>query len=286
MRTTLIALCAVMLLPGPLPAQSLGQIAADEAARRKAIQKPARVLTADDVKPADPVTTPTEAPPFPSDVAAASGGDPTAPRVLVAPAKLAGGGMPMIPVMAVNGGEVYLEVDVSAEGRVTGAKVLRTTPPFTEAMTSAVGGWRFQPAEDAVAPPSGGTPDDQTRRKVASKVLVLGLFRPPSVFQGMAPGTPPANVAAASESVAAPTGSFTMPPYPPQALFNGVVLVELGVKADGSVSGAKVLRGAAPFDQLAVQAAASLGFRAPRVHGRPAPANVYVAVAFRQPVTP
>lgn len=284
MRTTLIACCAVLLLPGVTPAQSLGQVAADEAARRKAIQKPARVLTADDIRPADPVTTPTEAPPFPSDVAGAA--DPSVPRVLVTPAKLAGGAMPVIPVMAVNGGEVYLEVDVTAEGSVSGARVLRTTPPFTEALAAAVAGWRFQPAEDAVAPRAGASVEDQTRRKIASKVLVLGLFRPPSVFQGMAPGTPPANVGTPSESVAAPSGSLTMPPYPPQALFDGVVLVELNVKADGAVGGAKVLRGAAPFDQLAVQAVTSLGFRPPRVHGKPAPANVYVAVGFRQPVTP
>ena len=285
MRTTLIAIGALLLLPGGALAQSLGQVAAEEAARRKATQTPARVLTADDVKPADPVTSPTEAPPFPSDVAGATA-DPAAPRVLVTPARLQGGALPAIPVMAVNGGEVYLEVDVTAEGAVRGAKALRVTPPFTEALASAVAGWRFQPAEDAVVPRPGAAIDDTTRRKVASKVLVLGLFRPPSVFQGMAPGTPPVNVAAPSEGVAAPTGSLTMPPYPPQALFNGVVLVEVNVKADGSVSGMKVVRGAAPFDQLALQAITSLGFRAPRVHGRPAPANVYVAVGFRQPVTP
>lgn len=283
MRSTLVVLCALVSFTGSLHAQSLGTVAADEAARRKAIQKPARVITGDDIKPAEPVSNPTELPPFPGDVAGAD--DPAAPRVQVTPAALQRGGVPIIPVMAVSGGEVALEVDVTRDGAVSAVKPLRATPPFTDAVAQAVRGWTFSPAEDAVRPAPGQPIDEKTRRPMASKVLVLALYRPPAVYEGTL-GEPPKNVGTPSEGVAIPTSPATMPGYPPNALFNGVVLIELGVTAEGGVRGAKVLRSAPPFDQLALEATTSLGFRPPRVHGRSAAANVYVAVAFRQPITP
>lgn len=283
MRFTLAALCALLTLSGSVHAQSLGTVAADEAARRKAIQNPARVITGDDIKPAEPVSNPTELPPFPSDVAGAD--DPAARRVQVMPAALQSGGVPIIPVMAISGGEVTLEVDVTRDGAVSGVKALRSTPPFTDAVSAAVRYWRFAPAEDALLPEAGRPIDSKTRRPMASKVLVLALYRPPAIYEGTL-GEPPKNVGTPSENVAVPTSPATMPGYPPNALFNGVVLLELSVTAEGGVKGAKVLRSAPPFDQLALEATTSLGFRPPRVHGRSAEANVYVAVAFRQPITP
>lgn len=283
MRSTLIAFCALLSLPGPLHAQSLGTVAAEEAARRKTIQAPARVITGDDIKPANPVSNPTEVPPFPGDVAGAD--DPVARRIQVAPAALRSGSVPIIPVLAVSGGEVVLEVDVTRDGAVSAVKPLRSTPPFTDAVASAVRAWQFAPAEDALLPEAGQPVDMKTRRPMASKVLVLALYRPPAIFEGTL-GEPPKNVGTPSENVAVPTSPATMPGYPPNALFNGVVLVELGVTAEGAVKGAKVIRGAAPFDRLALEATTTLGFRPPRVHGRSAAANVYVAVGFRQPITP
>ena len=283
MRSTLLVLSACLACAPEVQAQSLGQVAADEAARRKAIQKPARVITADDIKPADPVSNPTEVPPFPE---SSTSDAPAGRRVLVAPARLQGGAMPVIPVMAIAGGEVFLEVDVDRDGAVSGVKPFRSTPPFTQSLTAAVQGWRFTPAQDAAVPEAGKPVDPATRRAMATKVLVVGVFRPPSVYEGATAGTPPMNTGAPSDAVPAPTTGPAMPSYPPQALFNGVVLVELSVQPDGHVSGAKVVRGAAPFDALALESAASLSFRAPRVHGQAAAANVYVAVGFRQPITP
>lgn len=284
MRSTLAALCAVLTLTGSVHAQSLGTVAADEAARRKTIQKPARVITADDIKPADPVSNPTEVPPFPSDVAGAT--DPAARRIQVRPAVLQSGNVPIIPVMAISGGEVALEVDVSRDGAVSAVKPLRSTPPFTDAVAAAVRYWQFTPAEDAELPETGQTVDPKTIRPMASKVLVLALYRPPAIYEGSTAGEPPKNVGTPSEGVAVPTSPATMPGFPPNAMFNGVVLLELGVTAEGGVKGAKVLRSAPPFDPLALEATTTLAFRAPRVHGRGADTNVYVAVAFRQPITP
>lgn len=281
MRSTLIVLCVALACTPLVHAQSLGQAAADEAARRKAIQKPARVITADDIKPADPVSNPTEVPPFPESSTSA---DPAGGRLLVAPAKMQGGALPEIPVMAIAGGEVFLEVDVTRDGGVSGVTAFRSTPPFTESMTAAVRGWRFTPAQDAAVPEAGKPIDPATRRAIASKVLVVGVFRPPSLFMGANAGEAPKNTGTPSTAVPAPSTGPAMPEYPPQALFNGVVLVELSLRADGGVAGARVVRGAAPFDALALKAARSMSFRPPRVLGQNAAANVYVAVGFRQPV--
>lgn len=281
MRSTLLVLCAALTCTPLVHAQSLGQAAAAEAARRKAIQAPARVITADDIKPADPVSNPTEVPPFPE---SSTSTDPAGRRLVVAPAKLLGGALPMIPVMAIAGGEVFLEVDVTRDGGVSGVNAFRSTPPFTESMTAAVRGWRFTPAQDAAVPEAGKPIDPATKRAAASKVLVVGVFRPPSMFMGSNAGEAPKNSGAPSEGVPVPSSPPAMPEYPPQALFNGVVLVELSLSPDGGVAAAKVVRGAAPFDALALKSARSMSFRPPRVQGQNAPATVYVAVGFRQPV--
>ena len=53
------------------------------------------------------------------------------------PAQLQSGATPALPVMAVGGGEVLLELSLGSDGRVTDVKPLRTTPPFTETLTRA-----------------------------------------------------------------------------------------------------------------------------------------------------
>src|SRR5262249_48469779 len=63
------------------------------------------------------------------------------------PARYASGNLPPSHPLAVAGGEVFLQVGVAADGHVTSASVLRTTPPFTEEMASAVRGWQFEPAK-------------------------------------------------------------------------------------------------------------------------------------------
>src|SRR5215510_11758452 len=66
------------------------------------------------------------------------------------PARLRDGKVPSIPVNAVGGGEVRVELDVSSEGTVTRATPLRTTPPFTDLVTNAVREWKFFSAREVV----------------------------------------------------------------------------------------------------------------------------------------
>lgn len=261
-------------------AQTLGEVAAKEKARRDAIKAPARVITGDDLR----AVAPPAGEPAPTSV----GSDPVEaapPRTIVSAARLQSGPPPQIPLMAVAGGEVVLEVAVGKDGSVSGVTTLRQTPPFTEAMQSAVRGWRFKAAEDVATPESGKPADPATRGPVASTVLVIGLFRPPGLFN-VTLGEPPKTVAQPSEGAPALQSMLTMPAYPAQALLDGVVLVELQLSSQGAVDKASVVRSSPPFDQPALDAVKGLGFRAPRIAGRTAPSTVYAVVAFRQPITP
>jgi TonB family protein len=280
-RTVLCLLClSIGIAAAPVAAQSLGRLATEEAARRKAIASPARVITGDDL---DETRRPT---PPPTDAPRQRGvaDDSSAPRVAVSSAKLAGGALPPIPVQAVSAGEVVLEVSVSREGRVTAVKPLRDTAPFTDAMVAAVRGWSFTPAMDAPEAEAGAAPDPKAGAPMASTVLVLGVFRPPSLFPGT-PGEPPKDVARPSGASPSPASALAMPAYPVNALSDGVVLLEVNVGSQGGVDGIGVVRSSPAFDQAAITAASALAFAPGRVHGRPAAARVYVVAAFRQPLT-
>jgi len=277
---TLASVLCLSLAASPVAAQSLGQLASEEAARRKAIASPARVITGDDLGEALRAVSP------PSDASQKLGAveDTLAPRVAVSPAKLTGGPLPLIPVQAVSAGEVVLDVSVSREGRVTAVKPLRHTAPFTDAMVAAVRSWTFTPALDAPVPAAGAQPDPTEQRPMASTVLVLGVFRPPSLFP-VTLGEPAKAVATPSGAAPALASALEMPAYPVNALSDGVVLLELDVAAHGGVEGIGVVRSSSPFDKAAIGAASALGFAPGKVHGRPAAARVYVVAAFRQPIT-
>ena len=267
-----LVVCAV-----PASAQSLGQIAAQESARRKTIGTPVRVITESDLGPA-PTPFPTEAP------AESPAIEAMGRRVAVGSAAYKSGAVPPIPVQALSAGEVVLEVAVDRGGRVTGVKPLRHTAPFTDAMAAAVRTWTFAPAEDAPMPAAGVEPAPAARKAIDSTVLVIGLFRPPALFAPTL-GEPPQDVAKPSGAAPVPMVPLEMPVYPPNALNDGVVMLELDIAAHGGINGIKVVKSAPAFDAAAVQAASSLIFAPGRVHDRAARARVYVIAGFRQPIT-
>jgi outer membrane biosynthesis protein TonB len=279
MRASIVAASFLLVADaGVLAAQSLAEVAAAEAARRKAIATPARVITGDDLR---------QGPYPPGEPApAATTGDPAdALPVVRRPARLRSGAPPAIPVQAVGGGDVALELALDAAGRVTSARVLRDTPPFTSALAAAVATWQFEPAEDAASPGPGENPARVPRQRVPSRVLVLGVFRPPALFP-MTIGTPPKVVDGPSEAVPNPHAPPRMPLYPPNAQFDGVVIVEHRVAASGAIAETRVVQSAPGFDQAALVASDTLSYRPARVNGRPSPAFVYIVSGFRQPVTP
>jgi len=185
--------------------------------------------------------------------------------------KLRGGGVPELPVRAVTGGEVLLELSISARGQVTDAAPLRTTPPFTEAMLAAVRGWEFVP------------PEDDEHRPVESRVLVGGLFRAPALYAS--PGdSNPIEVGRPSGDIPFPLGTV-MPVFPPLAHNSGVVLLEALIGATGAVEGVQVIRSAPPFDSAATDAARRWLFRPAYVAPRAEPRYVYLVFGFPVPIT-
>jgi TonB family protein len=188
------------------------------------------------------------------------------------PARLVAGSLPpRQPVEAVGGGEVLLELAVGEDGAVARVATLRDTPPFTNLLRAAVAGWHFEPA--AV-----------NGRATRTSVLVAAVFRPP-VLLGPAPGTPPREVASPCAEIPFPVDSV-VPPYPPTALGDGLVLVELTVGTDGTVTDARGVQAPAPFGRAALDAARRWRFRPASRQDRPAAARAYLVFGFRSPVTP
>lgn len=211
-------------------------------------------------------------------MAAAAAGQP-AGRV---PARYAAGGLPPLPVQAVGGGEVLLELAVGTDGRVGAVRTLRATPPFTDVMREAVRSWRFTPAEEGTPLERAGGGETRGRTPVASTVIVAGMFRPPALD---APtfAERPVDLARPAEEAAFPLATV-MPPYPPLARDSGIVLVEVHVNARGQAVDATAIRQSPPFDEPALAAARRWTFRPARADGIAVDTLVYIVFGFRQPV--
>lgn len=204
----------------------------------------------------------------------------TAQEPAYSAARLRSGKVPTIPVTAVGGGEVLVDLDVSANGTVTRATPLRSTPPFTDFVLNAVRDWQFFPARDVVDADRARAGESTSRVAVESHVLVAAVFRPPSL-RAPTLGEPPQDV---SGSDVLPFPAAMIPPlFPPKAAGNGVVLLEAHVGANGSVDDVGVINSAPPFDDAAVKAVRQWHFR-PAQHRTPVATYVYVILGFRVPV--
>ena len=197
-----------------------------------------------------------------------------------APARYARGAAPVLPVMTVGGGEVFLELTIRPNGTVEAIRPLRSTPPFTGVLSNAVNGWQFTPALEAVVGPDG---KQEGSKNATSKVMVAGMFRAPTLLTPTL-GEKPADVGAASEDVAYPTTTIE-PPYPPQALSAGLVVVEASTDTTGKVLAARVISSSPAFDPAAVDAARKWRFKPARIKGHPTSTYVYLVFGFPQPVT-
>ncbi len=204
------------------------------------------------------------------------------------PAQYLDGPLPSASPLAVGGGEVLLELTITTGGGVGDVKTLRSTPPFTAGVAGSVKGWQFRPAERLVdPPPTADTPGSQTPQwqRVASKVLVAEVIRPPTINTPTL-GQPAKDLDVASDEAPFPTKIVT-PLYPPMARNDGAVLVEVTVGVDGSVTQAKVVRsppGAGNLEASALTAARAWSFRPARLRDGPIPTTAYLIFVFRQPV--
>jgi protein TonB len=176
---------------------------------------------------------------------------------------------PPLPLQATSGGEVLMEASVGPSGEVLGITVLRDAPPFTQALVRAVTEWRFRP--DAIGTIPGG------------RVLVAGLFRAPTLLDVVPLPSPPTDVPSAR--VPLPI-RWERPPYPPNALGNGIVILEVSVGADGSVRRITTVHSTPPFARAAEDAARRWKFRPAVVGGQPVSTVAYLVFGLREPVTP
>jgi TonB family protein len=188
----------------------------------------------------------------------------------VEPARFRSGAAPVVPVMMTAGGDVIVSLAVSSGGAVTAVDVLRSTPPFTDAVVRAVRTWRFTPALD------------QDHKPMDSRVLVDAVARPPTLNSPTV-GTPPVDVGGPDPRI--PFPAQTQPPlYPVHARTEGTVIVETHLDPAGRVAEALAVRSAPPFDSAALDAAREWTFRpatAPNVAPSP---YAYLVFVFRQPI--
>jgi TonB family protein len=171
---------------------------------------------------------------------------------------------PRLPLEAVTGGEVILQVSLGPVGQVKSIEVLKHSPGFTEPLEAAVRQWRFGPSE------TGGD----------RQVLVAGMFRPPTLVDVATP-VPPAPAAGAAVPIPV---RWERPAYPPTALGDGVVVVEVRVGAGGAVSDATVVHSSPAFDGAARDTARRWSFRPAVRQGVAEESTAYVVFGFRQPV--
>jgi TonB family protein len=185
------------------------------------------------------------------------------------PPRFQRGQFPAIHPNAQNGGLVAIELQIAASGIVTDASVVDDAPPFTEAIVKMARLWSYRSAT-------------RDGRPVASRASVVALFRPPTLLGAETP--PPARPSRPSGEVPYPTNVVT-PTYPPNALFEGVVAIEVEVDASGAVANAEILHPAEGFDSVALEAAKQFRFEPAKREGHPFSAFAVVIFGFAQPVT-
>jgi TonB family protein len=200
----------------------------------------------------------------------------------VTAARLISGVVPPIPIAMLAGGQAFLELTIDYSGQVAGVKTLRTTGQLTGLVADAVRAWRFAPSTRLVAETSPELRFTYNMPRIG-KVFVGALFRAPAIA-GPTLGTVAVDADAPSLETPVPVRVET-PAFPAAAFGAGVVLVELHVNADGSVSDACVIQSAPPFDEAAIDAARQFRFRPARVEGMAVASYAYVLFGFPLPIT-
>lgn len=175
---------------------------------------------------------------------------------------------------AFGGGEVVLELTIDSEGSVAEVQRVRMTPPYLDFVVKSVAPWRFTPATAVI---------DGRVTTVAAPVLVVAVFRPPLVYAGPAPG-PRAQVFGALSRRVPSVESLALPAYPPMAIGDGVVVVEIEMRR-GEPGNYRIVGPASGFDTAALDAVRSWRFGPPEDSDVPDTTFAYAVLGFRAPLT-
>lgn len=192
-----------------------------------------------------------------------------------ASARLSDGRVPAAIPRAYGGGEVVLELTVDAEGSVSQIARIRMTPPYLDFMVQSVAPWRFTPATTTI---------DGSVTPVAAPVLVVAIFRAPSVYAGPISGPGPQVIGAISGGVPS-VASVVLPAYPPTAIGDGVVVIEIEMTHRAEPRHYRIVGASSAFDDAAVEAVRAWRFAPPRDADVPEPLYTYAVVGFRALLT-
>jgi TonB family protein len=173
-----------------------------------------------------------------------------------------------VPYGATVAGAVALEASISNTGAVSGVRAIKSLEPFTGPFTAAVRTWQAEPARE------GGV-------AVASHMLVLGVFRPPMLAYP-APPPPERKDYGVAGKLPVPT-HWIVPGYPPMAVGNAAVAVEVTVAETGAVTEARVTASTPGFDDAAMAAVRQWTFTPVLRDGKPVASRLAVVFFFPAP---
>jgi TonB family protein len=169
------------------------------------------------------------------------------------------------PVNVQSGGIAALELAIDARGNVKDATLVQDVAPYGAALQADARGWTFEAARSK-------------GMAVPDRVLLIAFFRPP-VLSFAAPENPRYKQTQAPAELPWPT-AVTAPPFPPNVLGDGKVLLEVDVSAEGAVSGVRNAWPGSAFDSAAEQTARAWRFRPATRDGKPAAARVFMLFSF------
>jgi outer membrane biosynthesis protein TonB len=167
--------------------------------------------------------------------------------------------------VASAGGIAACEVSLDANGQVAGVTLVQDVQPYGAQLREAVQSWSFEAAREG-------------DRSVPARVLVLGLFRPPTLSIS-APETLRYKTTNAPPELPWPT-FVAIPPYPANVVGSGAVILQSEVAEDGSVGATRVLNAGSPFDAAAHDAAAHWTYRPATRNGRNVASRVFLLFTF------
>ena len=171
---------------------------------------------------------------------------------------------PAYPPNAVTGGTVVAVMHVTA-GSVRSIDILQGDASFVEPVRAALSGWRFQAAESGTS-------------------LAVVSFRSPQLYAVGSPATRLLEPTSPPSGVACPR-KVVEPPYPPNSLGEGGVVLRLDLSDSGSISKVRVVQGLGDLTRLCVIAVSQWQFAPARNSaGKSLASEAYAVFVLRRPV--
>jgi protein TonB len=170
---------------------------------------------------------------------------------------------------------------IGRDGRVAGARTLRSIPLLDQAALDAVIQWEFEPTL------LNGQPMPVTYNVTVAFTLAAPPpppLPPPPAAQTSTPDDWPADAVRVGGAVPAPRKLTNVAPVYPQnakaAQVEGVVIVRVLIERDGRVGDTQILRSIPLLDQAATDAVSQWTFEPTLLNGQPVPLIYNVTVTF------